>query len=74
MSGLELISNGIVYEGKKMTVLPRKHRKGYVLNVDGRKIKVNNDELILMYTYFSMMFKTYSEDIKNEKKRDIYGN
>ena len=74
MSGLELIDNGIMYEGKKMTVLPRKHRKGYVLDVDRRKIKVNNDELILMYTYFSMMFKTYSEDMKNEKKRDIYGN
>ena len=74
MSELELIDNGIVYSGKKMTVLPRKHRKGYVLNVDGRKIKVNDDELVLMYTYFSMMFKTYSDDIKNEKKRNIYGN
>ena len=69
-----MIDNGIVYEGKKMTVFPRKHGKGYVLNVDGRKIKVNNDELILMYTYFSVMFKSYSQEMEKDKKRDIYGN
>ena len=74
MSGLGLIDNGIVYEGKKMTVLPRKHRKGYVLNVDGRKIKVNSDELILMYTYFSVMFKSYSQEIEKDKRRNVYGN
>ncbi len=74
MSGLELIDDGIVYEGKKMTVLPRKYRSGYVLDVDGRKIKVSNDELILMYTYFSVMFKSYSQEMEKDKKRDIYGN
>jgi hypothetical protein len=72
MNSLELIDNGIVYEGKKMTVLPKKHGKGYVLDVDGRKIKVNDDELVLMYTFFSMMFKTYSKDMK--KRSGIYGN
>lgn len=74
MSGLELIDNGIVYEGKKMTVLPRKRGKGYVLNVDGRKIKVNNEELVLMYTYFSVMFKSYSQKIEKDKRRNVYGN
>ena len=71
MNSLELIDNGIMYEGMKMTVLPRKRGKGYVLDVDGRKIKVNDDELVLMYTFFSMMFKTYSKDMK---KSGIYGN
>lgn len=71
MSGLEVIDNGIIYEGRKMTLLPKKRGKGHILNVDGRKIKVNDDELVLMYTFFSMMFKTYSKDMK---KSGIYGN
>lgn len=73
MSKLDLIDNGIVYEGKELTVSPRKHGKGYVLNVNGRKIKVNNEELVLMYTYFSVMFKTYSQEIEKDKRRNVYG-
>ena len=66
MCGLEVIDNGIIYDGKKMTVRSKRIGKGYVLNVDGKKIRVNSEQLVLMYTYFSVMYKQYSKEVAKE--------
>ena len=69
MSNIEMIDNGIVYDGKKIVAKRKKRGDGYVLNIDGKKMRVSSDQFLLMYAFFSLMYKTYSNE-----DGDIYGN
>ena len=63
MAGLEVVDGGVIYNGKKMTVKQKRNGK-MVLDVDGKKICVNEDRFTLMYTFFSMMYKTYTKEME----------
>ena len=67
MTGLEIIDGGVIYNGKKMTVRQKRNGK-MVLDVDGKKIRMSEERFTLMYTFFSMMFKSYSNELEKEKK------
>ena len=67
MTGLEVIDGGVIYNGKKMTVRQKRNGK-MVLDVDGKRIRMSEERFTLMYTFFSMMFKSYSNELEKEKK------
>ncbi len=58
-------SGAVTYEGRTMSAAQKKSGK-YVLDVDGKRIKVTPDQFILMYTYFSVMFKHYCAKMEKE--------
>ncbi len=66
-SGLFVDENGAVtYEGRTVSVSQKSSGK-YILDVDGKKIRVTPEQLVLMYTYFSVLFKHYSAELEHEK-------
>ena len=68
--GIMIDENNVIYDGMKMSVEQKPHgRKNMVMNVNGRKIRVTQDQFVLMYTYFSLLYKQYSEE-----RRSVYDN
>ena len=66
-SNLVVEENGdVTYNGHSMRVVQKKSGNGYVLNVDGKRIRVSTGQFVLMYTYFSVMFKHYSAEMEQE--------
>ena len=59
-------SGAITYEGRTMSAVQKKSGK-FVLDVDGKRIRVTPDQFVLMYTYFSVMFKYYSKKMEQEE-------
>jgi hypothetical protein len=67
--GIEIIENGLIYDGKKVLVKDKKN--GCIINVDGKKIRVNNDQFILLYTFFAALFKDVCSK-EDKKKEEVY--
>ena len=64
MGNITTIENGIMYNGKKVTVVQKGNN--FIINADGKKIKVDEERFVLIYTFFSMVYKSYAEDLKKE--------
>lgn len=62
--GIELIKDGVKYNGKELTVKSNKAGDRFVFNVDGKRIRLNSDRFVLMYTFFSMLYNKSCEDVK----------
>ena len=68
--GIMIDENNVIYDGMKMSVEQKpRGRRNMVMNVNGRKIRVTQNQFVLMYTYFSLLYKQYSEE-----RRNVYGN
>ena len=66
---IEIIENGLIYNGKKICVKNKKNR--YIIDIAGKKIRVNSDQFVLLYAFFASMFK--GECNKNElEKKEVY--
>ena len=64
MPEITTTENGLSYDGQ--TVCVERKRNKMVLNLDGRKIKMSEDEYVLAYIFFSVMFKALSEDPESD--------
>lgn len=46
----------LFYEGRRIHVRRSRFGNRYILNVDGKRIRVNEDRFTLLYAYFSAVF------------------
>ncbi len=54
---------GITHNGRRMEMKRSRSGKGFIFDVDGKKIKVSDDQFTLMYIFFTTM----SQSINSEK-------
>lgn len=68
--GIEVIENGLIYNGKKICVKNKKNK--YVIDADGKKIRVSSDQFVLLYAFFASMFKGECDKNGLKKEEEVY--
>ncbi len=56
-------NGAVTYEGRTMKVFQKSSGK-YIMDVDGRKIKVTSEQFVLMFIYFSILYKGNSRKME----------
>ncbi len=66
MGEIETTDNGVIYNGRKLTVSPGRRNK-VILDVDGKKIKVDGERFLLMYVFFSLLYGSNVKTMEEEE-------
>lgn len=64
MNDIKLIEGGVECDGKRITVSRGPNDKKYVINVDGKKIRVNDDKFFLLYAYFCAIHEHVKKEME----------